>query len=227
MNSKIHQFLKQKLANLDKILILGFGKEGQSSYRLLRSIFPAQKLWITDFNTSIENQFKEKFQDSNIEFILGENYLENLHDFDMIFKSPGISLQNIDYSSFEDKITSQSQIFLEKYKSQIIGVTGTKGKSTTVRMIENVLKTHLEEVLLVGNIGKPVFDILDKIKTHTEIVYELSSHQLEFAKHSPKIAILLNIFQEHLDYYKSYEHYQNAKFNIFKYQNDNDFAIFT
>lgn len=227
MNSKIHQFLKQKLSNFDKILILGFGKEGQSSYRLLRSIVPDKNLWIADFNTKLESQFSEKFQDKNINFILGENYLENLHDFDIIFKSPGVSLQHIDYTKFEHKITSQSQIFLEKYKSQIIGVTGTKGKSTTVRMIESVLKTHFQEVLLVGNIGKPVFDILEAIKPHTKIVYELSSHQLEFAKHSPKIAVLLNIFQEHLDYYKSYEHYQNAKFNIFKYQNAGDFAIFS
>ena len=82
-----------------------------------------------------------------------------------------------------------------------------------------------KNVILAGNIGIPVFDELDNIKDDTIMVIELSCHQLQFVKSSPNISVLLNIFEEHLDLYKSYEHYMMAKLNIFKYQKESDYSI--
>jgi len=81
------------------------------------------------------------------------------------------------------------------------------------------------KAILVGNIGIPALDKVDEIDDSTLIVYELSSHQLEFCQHSPHISVLLNLFQEHLDHYNSYHEYRLAKWNIAKYQTINDFII--
>lgn len=80
--------------------------------------------------------------------------------------------------------------------------------------------------MLLGNIGTPIFDRIDEIKPDTILVLELSSHALEYIKKSPNIAILLNVYEEHLDHYKSYETYINAKYNIFKYQKNTDYALY-
>ncbi|MGD0710510.1 MAG: UDP-N-acetylmuramoyl-L-alanine--D-glutamate ligase, partial [Bacteroidales bacterium] len=93
-------------------------------------------------------------------------------------------------------------------------------------LIYHILKLKDNNVVLVGNIGIPPFDMIDEIDKHTKIVFELSSHQLEFISKGPHIATLLNYFQEHLDYYKSYEDYQISKFNITRYQEPADNFIF-
>ncbi|GHU85589.1 UDP-N-acetylmuramoylalanine--D-glutamate ligase [Bacteroidia bacterium] len=207
-----------------KIVILGFGREGQSSYKYLRNILGDSLLTIADVNENVKNNDLLS-NDEHLNFILGENYLDKVSDFDVIIKSPGISLKNHQSLKNSGKITSQSDIFLQKYSSQIIGITGTKGKSTTSSLIYHIIKKHTDNVLLVGNIGLPPLDFVDKIDNKTHIVYELSSHQLEFIQKSPHIAILLNIFQEHLDHYNSYEDYQAAKWNITDKQTENDIFI--
>lgn len=80
--------------------------------------------------------------------------------------------------------------------------------------------------MLLGNIGVPIFDKIDEIKNDTILVLELSSHALQYIKKSPNIAILLNVYEEHLDHYKSYEEYINAKYNIFRYQKEADYALY-
>ena len=80
--------------------------------------------------------------------------------------------------------------------------------------------------MLLGNIGVPIFDKLDEFKEDTILVLELSSHALQYIKKSPNIAILLNVFEEHLDHYKSYNEYIEAKYNIFKFQNKDDYALY-
>lgn len=107
-----------------------------------------------------------------------------------------------------------------------IGITGTKGKSTTSSVIHKVLIDQGKKALLLGNIGEPYFNDLDLMTTDTILVLELSSHALEFVKHSPNIAILLDVFQEHLDHYNSFEEYVGAKFNIHKFQTNKDYFIY-
>ena len=109
---------------------------------------------------------------------------------------------------------------------QIIGVTGTKGKSTTASLIYHILSNSLGNTILVGNIGIPFFDLIDKINDETTIVAELSAHQLEFTDFSPHVAIMLNLFQEHLDHFNTFNNYQLAKLNITEHQSENDIFIY-
>ena len=110
------------------------------------------------------------------------------------------------------KISSQTDLFLKAYSAQIVGVTGTKGKSTTSSLIYHIIKSYTSNTLLAGNIGIPFFDLVPDINTETRIVCELSSHQLQYISKGPHIGILLNLFQEHLDHYASFYDYQLAKF---------------
>ena len=211
MINNIISFLKDK-----KILILGFGKEGKSSLAFLRKYLPSSKITIAD---------KNKIDiDINVDIIYGANYLDCLNDFDIILKSPGISLKNIDTSNIN--ISSQLDLFLKFSNITTIGVTGTKGKTTTSTLIYNVLKLANKECFLLGNIGVPVFECLPQLTKNSIAVIEMSSHQLEFIKHSPNISVITNFYQEHLDHYLSYEFYINAKLNIFRFQKNCDYCIF-
>ena len=213
------------LENKD-IVILGFGREGKSMYNFIRKYFPTKKLWIADKNESLNNN-EQLSKDANLKLILGDLYLNELDRFDLIIKSPGISLKDIDKSKIIDKITSQYELFLKFFEECLtIGITGTKGKSTTSTLMYEVLKAQKNDVKFLGNIGVPIFEVIEQITENTIIVLELSSHALELAKKSPKISIMLNVFPEHLDYYNSYEDYVKAKFNIARYQQNSDYFIY-
>ena len=110
-------------------------------------------------------------------------------------------------------------------KAKKIGITGTKGKSTTSTFLYNVLKDQGKKAFLVGNIGTPVLDVIDEISEDSYVVIEVSSHTLEFAKRSPDIAVLLDIYPEHLDH-SSIETYIKSKFNIARFQNSSDIFIY-
>ncbi|MFA4850934.1 MAG: UDP-N-acetylmuramoyl-L-alanine--D-glutamate ligase [Bacteroidales bacterium] len=214
-------FVKNKIDG-KRLLILGFGREGESTYRFLRKHFPDILITVADKNPEISGKIK----DLNTELIVGEQYLDSLDDFDIIFKTPGISLNFLPVKVDPKKITSQTDIFLDYFSSQIIGITGTKGKSTTSSLIFHIIKLFTTNAVLVGNIGVPPFDHLDEITENTKIIYELSSHQLEYIMKSPHIGILLNLFQEHLDHYGTFGTYQQSKFNITRYQEISDSFIF-
>lgn len=194
-----------------KILILGFGMEGYSTYRLIRRHLPNKELFISDANPEVYSKYEELGKDSNVTIVPQEVYLKNLEQYDVIMKTPGLSFKDIDTSKFINKIKSQIELFLEFVNVFTIGVTGTKGKSTTSSLIYDIISKQREDVHLLGNIGVPLFDEIDKLTEKSIVVLELSSHQLEFVQVAPNIAILLNLFEEHLDHYKSYEHYINAK----------------
>ena len=221
MIEEIISFLKDK-----KIAILGFGLEGKSTYNFIRKYLPAIQIDVrcNEINTDEEREYLSK--DDHLSFITGNKYLEEMEEYDIVMKTPGISFKNIDISKFENKIFSQLELFLEHTKSFTIGITGTKGKSTTSSLIYEMLKNQNKDVELLGNIGTPIFDEIEKIKDSTITVLEISSHALQYIKKSPNISILLNLYEEHLDHYKTFEEYGDAKFNIFKFQNKEDTAIF-
>lgn len=180
-----------------RILIWGYGREGKSTENFLnRCCKPA----------SVE-VFEGKRED-----IAEEKY-------DYIFKSPGIVME-------EDnpKYTSQTQIFMEEYGRQTIGITGTKGKSTTSSLLYTVLNSCSgHETLLMGNIGLPCLDYFDHISEDTIIVFELSCHQLAHLTVSPHIAIFLNLYEDHLDYYGTMDKYYAAKTHISTNQGVEDY----
>ena len=221
MIKDIIDFLRNK-----KITILGFGLEGKSTYNFIRKNLPKIQLDIRCDEENIDEENRYLNRDEYISFITGNRYLEGIEEYDIILKSPGISFKNIDISKFKEKISSQLELFLEYTKSFTIGITGTKGKSTTSSLIYEMLTNQNKDVELLGNIGTPIFDELEKIKENTITVLEISSHALQYIKKSPNISILLNLYEEHLDYYKSFSEYVDAKFNIFKFQKQDDIAIF-
>ncbi|HAN10422.1 MAG TPA: UDP-N-acetylmuramoyl-L-alanine--D-glutamate ligase [Clostridiales bacterium] len=205
-----------------KILILGFGREGRSTYNFIRKELKAIHLGIADKNEDVKNDELIKL-DENITFHLGADYLKCIEDYDMVIKSPGIILEGVNDI---ENITSQTDLFLKQYSKNIIGVTGTKGKTTIVTLLTHIFKNAGLDVVLVGNVGIPAFDQIDNIEEDTVIVYELSSFQLEYINNSPHIAIMLNMFKDHLSNHGTLENYQKAKFNIVRHQNDNDIFIF-
>ena len=202
-----------------KVLILGFGKEGRSTYRALREILPSQLLTIADKENIPYSDPIFPDKDKNVKLITGEHYLDKTDEFDYIFKSPGVYLNRPEKVFDRSKLTSQTDMFLNTFSGQIIGITGTKGKSTTASLVFHIMKQHTGKVLLCGNIGIPPFEVMSEIDKNSIIILELSAHQLEYLTASPKTAVILNIFPEHLDYYSSFENYCNAKANITNFQN--------
>ena len=209
------------------IAILGFGKEGKSTYNFLRKHLPTQPLTILDGNEKLLENNDYLNDDKNITLVLGKDYLNNLTEYDYIFKSPGVKIPAETFNIIKDNITSQIGVALELFRDNTIGVTGTKGKSTTSSLIYQVLKDQNIDCLLLGNVGNPIFDYIDDIKEDTKLVIEMSSYQLETAKHSPHISIILNLYEDHLNYHGTLEEYHYSKLNIFKYQKENDIALYT
>ena len=205
--------------NGKRILIAGFGREGKSTLRFLQKYMPEAIVGIADRNESaFQDVDKERYS-----LYFGDDYLKASSDYDVVIKTPGISVKDvaIDFS----KITSQTDLFLEAFHSQVIGITGTKGKSTTSTLIYHLLKESGNDVILAGNIGIPILDCVDDINERTIVVYELSAHQLQFINKSPRVGILLNVFEEHLDHFGTFEKYKEAKINVLRYMSDDDVAV--
>ena len=217
MIEKIINILRDK-----NIAILGFGREGKTSYQFIKKYLPESKITIIDsVDYSSDDLVKD---DTNVSFVFGEKYLDNLNDYDLILKTPGISLLGVEYDS--SKITSQIELLLETHRDKVIGITGTKGKSTTTTLAYTILKENGYKAVLVGNIGTPAFSMLDEVDDDTYFVIEMSSHQLETLRLSPHIGVILNLFQDHLDHTGSIEAYHEAKMNMFRFQEENDYAIY-
>lgn len=201
-----------------KILILGFGKEGRSSYELIRKILPEKPLAIADMK-DIE------LKDDKVRLITGEDYLSHLSEFDLVLKSPGIPFKGVKIPEGVE-ITCQTDLFLRFSDFTAIGITGTKGKTTTSTLIYSMLREAGFDACLIGNIGVPVFEDIDMAQSAVAVI-ELSSHQLQFTRTSPHIAVLTNIYEEHLDHYDGgFAGYVSAKLNIVRHQTENDCFIY-
>ncbi|MCR4816846.1 MAG: UDP-N-acetylmuramoyl-L-alanine--D-glutamate ligase [Bacteroidales bacterium] len=188
-----------------EILIAGYGREGKSSMRLLRKMFPCRTFDVAKNNDEILAALERK-------------------EYDMILKSPGIPNFVFEGHCDMDRISSQTDIFLQVYGDITVGVTGTKGKSTTTSLIYETLSIMPlgTDVILAGNIGIPLFDIIPRINLFSTVVAELSCHQLENIHKAPHVAVLLNLFEEHLDHYHDYSGYCGAKMQIAEKQSKDD-----
>ena len=206
------------LNSYENILILWFGREWKTSYNFIRKHLPSKKLTILD-----ENQIWE-IDDKNTEILIEKITIERLKQFDLIVKTPGISFKWMNTEWLN--ITSQLELLLEIDSQNVIWITGTKGKSTTTTLLYEVIKNQKENTFLLWNIWVPIFEQIENFNEDSTLVIECSSHQLQYIKTSPHIAILLNLYPEHLDHYNSLEEYYNSKLNIFKYQKEWDYSIF-
>jgi len=206
MLPKIIDYLKDK-----SVLILGYGREGQSTLSYIKKYLPEKELTIADKN-------KVSPDGKNIKTICGENYLDCLNSFDVVMKTPGISFRDVEVPE-STEVTCQIDLFLRFADCRKVGITGSKGKTTTSTLTYEMLKAAGKDARLIGNIGVPVFEVLESITPDTYAVIEMSSHQLEFTRTSPEVAILTNIYEEHLDHYKGgFTGYVNAKLHIMNYQ---------
>lgn len=205
-----------------RIAILGLGREGRSTYRLMKDLFPFSSLILFDKN---EKAFLDLDTENDVCYTSQEDYKTINENSDIIFLTPGIALKDL-HDIDKEKITNQCDYFLRLFHNQSIGISGTKGKSTTTSLVYQILKEQTRNVILAGNIGIPFFDILEQINQKTLLVLELSCHQLEHIKRSPFISVLLNLYEEHLDHYTSYQDYKNAKLNLFKCRKNTDIFIY-
>jgi UDP-N-acetylmuramoylalanine--D-glutamate ligase len=184
-----------------KILIVGNGIEGKAALKYLKNSLPNSVIDIVDKKD-------------------GENYLDKQNEYDVAIKSPGVRSELI-----KIPYTTATNIFLANAKGKVIGITGTKGKSTTTTLIYKMLKQQGLDAYLGGNIGQSPLDFINNLNDNSWTVLEMSSYQLSDSKISPHIAVVLMITSEHLDYHKTQEAYIDAKRNILRFQSKSDFAI--
>jgi len=217
------------------ILILGFGREGQATYEFIRRRWPEKAVTIADARpleqmTPCAQGAVASDRFATLRF--GDGYMEALSECEVIVKTPGIPGGAV-RRELEQRgnnkaiVTSHSAVFLANFPRQrIIGITGTKGKSTTTSLIFEILRKAGLDARLAGNIGAPPLPMLRDCTEQSFFVHEFSSHQLVEARHSPHIAVLLNIAPEHLDYYSDFEEYRSAKENITRFQTSDDFLVY-
>ncbi|MBP7402064.1 MAG: UDP-N-acetylmuramoyl-L-alanine--D-glutamate ligase [Clostridia bacterium] len=203
-----------------RVVIVGFGREGRSTWRLLREAFPGMPLAVAD-----RNPVMLPVPDPATALLCGPDYLDALDGFDVMVKSPGVPLLGVPLPPGL-AVTSQTDLFLRHAGCRTIGVTGTKGKSTTSSLIHRILEADGRHALLLGNIGVPVLDRAAELRPDSIAVLELSCNQLLHAKGSPDIAVITNLYPEHLDHYASYDDYAEAKMNILRHQGADGICVF-
>lgn len=204
------------------VCILGYGREGKAVVAAMEHYAPTAELTIADKNESVKMTNKKHGKQ------LGTGWLSNLEKFDVIVKSPGIPFVP-ELEPHRAKVTNATQIFLDSVRetgATVIGITGSKGKSTTASLIYGILKAAKRDVYLIGNIGDPAINHLADAKSHTIFVQEMSSYQLSELTVSPHIAVITSFFPEHLDYHGSVEAYLEAKKNITRFQTKDDVVYF-
>lgn len=207
----------KKTVGDQRVLLLGFGREGRALYRRIMQVGGYTALGIADQNPIPDAP-------NGVALHIGDDYQKAMYDYDVVFKSPGIVLETPP-EQLPCTVTSLTAVFLTAYREQCIGITGTKGKSTTSSLLYHVLQTAGVPSILGGNIGIPMADLYEQITPETVIVLEIGVHQLEYTKVSPKTAVFLNLYEEHLDHYGTLAYYAYCKENIYRYQQAGDLLL--
>lgn len=207
-----------------KIAILGFARDGRAAFEFFSS--KGHELTICDQDLSLSYPQGTLTQ-------LGENYLKNLDQFDLIVRTAGLAPHliveaNPENPDIMEKVTGNIDLFFENSPTKnIIGVTGTKGKGTTSTLISEMLKAAGKKVHLGGNIGIPALELVkEAIEESDWVVLEQSSFQLMDQRHSPHIAVCLMVVPEHLDWHVDMDEYLDAKSQLFIHQRSEDIAIY-
>lgn len=212
-----------------KVVVMGLGLLGGGAG--VAKFFAKQgaEVLVTDLKT--EKDLKKSVKELKglpIKYVLGRHQENDFKNADLIIKNPAVPRES-PYLKIARKnnipIETDISIFFKLCKAPIIGVTGTKGKSTVATLIYLFLKIKYSNTFLAGNIGVTPLAILSKIKKNSKVVLELSNFELEDLKQSPQMAIITNLFPDHLNRYKNFQDYINSKKPIFKYQKKNDILI--
>lgn len=208
-----------------KVAILGYGVEGKSVFEYLKKTHPEYEVEVFD-----ENKIED--DDANVKHV--SSFLDiDYSSFDSIVRSPSVPPTLIKEKIIKDKngkddfvLTSATGIFFNKCPAKIIGVTGTKGKGTVSSFIAEIMKAAGKTTFLIGNIGTPALEFLHEIGSSDVVVYELSSFQLWDFEKSPFVAVLTILEPDHLEVHKDYQEYLEAKLNIVKHQNKDDYFVY-
>jgi len=217
-----------------KILVMGLGLHGGALAVVQYLLKNKAILTITD--TKTVNELKPSLDKlskyKNIKYTLGRHSIKDFKDQDLIIQNPGVPTDSKYLKTARKNnipIVNEAVMFFGLYSDNIIGITGTRGKSTTSTLINNILKKKIKNNILAGNIATvPMFSIIDKLKKNTYPVIELSSWHLEGLddyNKSPHIAVITNVMRDHLNRYNSFNDYKNAKLVNIKYQTKNDYAV--
>ncbi|MBU3101025.1 MULTISPECIES: UDP-N-acetylmuramoyl-L-alanine--D-glutamate ligase [Clostridium] len=220
--SEFKEFIKGK-----KVGVVGIGV---SNIPLIHFLVKLQAT-VTAFDKKNQNMLGAAaigLKEDGVKLILGENYLNDLTGFDVIFKTPSMRIDNPALLRAKQEgtyITSEMEEFIKYCPAKTFGVTGSDGKTTTTTIIYNILKSEGYKTWVGGNIGNPLFANIEEITKDDKVVLELSSFQLMTMNVSTDVAVVTNLSPNHLDIHKNIEEYIDAKKNIFKYQSDQDLLI--
>lgn len=225
MNKDFNEF--KKFIYNKKVAIIGLGISNMPLIEFLSNLGAK----VTGFDKKNENQLENDISElraNGVNFELGENYLDKLSNFDVIFRTPSMRVDNpvlIKAKSEGAYITSEMEEFIKYCPAKLFCVTGSDGKTTTTTLIYNILKTEGYTVWIGGNIGTPLFSRIEEIDKNDKVVLELSSFQLMSIKEPMEVALVTNVSPNHLDIHKDMEEYIETKKNIFKYQRQNDILV--
>ena len=222
-NDKLEEF--NDFLDGKQVAIIGMGV---SNIPLL-DYFYDKNAKVTVFSSNaLSDEIMAKINKYRYEVELGEDNLSRLKGFDIIFRSPSALPTKHEFQNAVKKgaiLTSEIEMVLKLAPCKIIGVTGTEGKTTTTSLIYEICKKAGYNCFLGGNIGKPIFTKINQMKPEDIVILELSSFQLMGMTVSPNIAVVTNIFPDHLNVHKSYEEYQDAKKSIFRNQTEEGIVI--
>lgn len=220
-----------------KVLLMGLGILGGGLSTAKWLLKRGADLTITD--TKNEKELKVSLDTlsdfKNINFVLGQHKEQDFLDNEIIVINPGVSINNkfVQFAKKNGKqIENELTLFYRYCKSRnIVAITGTRGKTTTTNWVYHILKSKYSDTVLAGNSAtNPFLHMIDKCEESTPVVIEVPSFHLELigeenVRYSPKIAVVTNIYQDHLNRHRTLENYARTKANIFKNQEATDFLI--
>lgn len=188
-----------------RVAIWGLGIEGKSILKVLKEKYPNKEIFVIDDKNYIDNQ----------------KLIEDLKNIDVVIRSPGVSIykSEIIYAKkhFGTTFITEKTIFYDELKNSkviTVGITGTKGKTTTTTFCAYLLEKLGYNVMLTGNMGIPTIELIEEAKKKDFVITELSSYQASDLQAFPKLGVLLNLFPEHIQWHQTHEKYYEDKCNL-------------